>query len=118
MATKFELQFSKSNKEIYASRGAMISKQMDNAVSLFKKELETKEFNLSYGIADMMDFGKSNTTALDVKRPESYEAFVKELHSKSVELELVRLHIKVLEKLEKEYFTEVEETKEKENDEA
>ena len=108
MATKFELQFSKSNKEIYASRGAMITKQMDNAVSLFKKELESKQFNLSMELEDMMDFGKSNTTALDVKRPESYDAFVRELHNKKKDLELVNLDIKILEKLEKEYFTEIE----------
>lgn len=107
MATKFELQFSKSNKEIYASRGTMITKQMDNSLSLFKKELETKEFNLSYAIEDMMDFGKSNTTALDVKRPESYEAFIKDLHSKKKELELVKLDIKILERIEKEYFTDI-----------
>lgn len=117
MATKFELQFSKGNKDIYASRGKMISKQMDNAVSMFKKELEQKEFNLSMSIEDMMDFGKSNTTALDVKRPESYEAFIKDLHNTKKELALVKLDIKILDELEEEYFSEVKEMKGKSHDE-
>lgn len=108
MATKFAKQFSQGNKELYASRGEAVAKQMVNASEQIKLELSNKKFKLEMEIAEMMDFGKTHTTTLDVKNPESYGTFIKNLMDKKKELALIEIDIDIHQDTHEEWFTEIE----------
>ena len=115
MASKFELQFKKSNKEVFADRGSRVGKQMENSSTSFIKTLKDKIFSAEMEIEEMMDFSKTNTTSLDVKRPESYDSYVRNLNEKKMNLAVLQEELRIAEDTHNEFFADTEK-EEKEND--
>lgn len=111
MATQFQKQFQQSNKELFASRGEIVSKQMTNASEQIKQELNNKKFELEMEIKELMDFGKTSTTSLDIKKPESYMDFIRGLNNKQKELALIEIDIEIHERTHKQWFTDESENK-------
>lgn len=109
MATKFAKQFQQSNKDLYASRGEAVAQQMSNASEQIRLELKNKKFKLDMELNEMMDFGKSHTTSLDIKNPDSYTDFIKRLADKKKELALLEIDIEIHNELHDEWFAEEEE---------
>ena len=103
---KFSENLSKSNQSMKQERADRLGKQIAIAQKQLIDDLTIRKLELENKIEEMFDLNESHSTSLEFKKVEDMSKFLTVVQQTKIELEMVKVELKIAKETFKEWFEE------------
>lgn len=111
MANKIQKLLSVSGNELYAKRGEIAARQLQNAVVLKKTKINQNLDSLDMEESKLLDLGKTDENSLLPNSPQDADKFIDNLIQIDIKRQSLTIEKKAVDRIISEYFTDEEEPK-------